>query len=263
MRRPGSVLGHVLASRAVRLLVSAALAGSVPMAAAQHQETAPNEQLARGVSADTGGGFAGRALAPVHGTRFGVRSVRNRGHHRVRHHRRASQHSSRLHPGYNTLAAVTPLGLEYLEYMNPGASGVQAAVSPAASQYTEPVQLRPDDHQPAYGTPAGDDALPPPAALAAPPTAVAAEPELRLVFRDGHQQSIRNYVLTGKTLIVLDHAAAGRLQRIPLADLDVPATEQAAEAAGLEFSPPAFSSETSTANDFRTRSAAVTPIAKF
>ena len=68
---------------------------------------------------------------------------------------------------------------------------------------------------------------------------MAAEPELRLIFRDGHQQSIRNYVLTGKTLIVLDHAASGRQQRISLGDLDILATEHAAEDAGLDFNPPA------------------------
>lgn len=259
MRRPGSVLGHVLASRTVRLLVSTALAGSVPIAVAQHQEAARNEQLARGVSAYTGGGFAGHALAPVHGS-SGVPPVRNRDHHRVRHHTRTSRHSYRFHPGYDTLAAVDPLGLEY---MNSGAYSVKAAVSPAVSQYTEPVQLRQDDRQPAYGTLAADYALPPPAELAAPPMAVATEPELKLIFRDGHQQSIRNYVLTGKTLIVLDNAAAGRQQRIPLADLDVHATEQAAEAAGLEFNPPAFSSAPPTVSDFRPRSAVVTPIAKF
>jgi len=260
MRRPGSVLGHVLASRAVRLLVSAVLAGSVPFAVAQHQETAPNEQLVRGISAHTGGGSAGHALAPVHSNTFGVPSVRKRGHHRVRHHSRASSHSYPSRPMYNSLAAVTPWDLEYV---NSRAYRLEATVSPAASQYTEPVQPGQDDHQPAHSALAADYALPSPAESAAPPAAVAAEPELKLIFRDGHQQSIRNYVLTGKTLIVLDNAASGRQQRISLAALDVPATEQAAEAAGLEFSPPAFSSETPTVNDFRPRSAAVTPIAKF
>ena len=137
---------------------------------------------------------------------------------------------------YNTVAAATPWGLDYV---NSHTYRLEAAVSPAASQHTEPIQPRPDDRQPTYSALAPDDAPPSPGASAAPPTAVAAEPELKLIFRDGHQQSIRNYVLTGKTLIVLDNAAGGRQQRIPLADLDLPATEASAEAAGLEFIPPA------------------------
>jgi hypothetical protein len=62
---------------------------------------------------------------------------------------------------------------------------------------------------------------------------------LTLIFSDGHQQAIRNYVLTSDTLIVLDQAASGYQQRIPLAALNLSATEQAAQQAGLDFSPPA------------------------
>jgi hypothetical protein len=40
-------------------------------------------------------------------------------------------------------------------------------------------------------------------------------------------------------VIVLDQAASGRQQRIPLAALNLPATEQAAEQSGLDFTPPA------------------------
>lgn len=65
------------------------------------------------------------------------------------------------------------------------------------------------------------------------------EPELTLIFKDGHQQAIHNYALTPDTLIVMDHAASGRQQQIPLALLDLPATEQAAQQAGLQFHPPA------------------------
>jgi hypothetical protein len=67
---------------------------------------------------------------------------------------------------------------------------------------------------------------------------VANEPELTLIFNDGHTQAIRNYVLTASTVIVLDEAASGHQQRIPLASLNVPATEHAAQQAGLDFSPP-------------------------
>ncbi|MFY9748417.1 MAG: hypothetical protein WA891_15210 [Acidobacteriaceae bacterium] len=68
---------------------------------------------------------------------------------------------------------------------------------------------------------------------------VASEPELILVFNDGHREAIRNYVLTHDALIVMDQAASGRQLQIPLASLDLPATEQAAQQAGLDFSPPA------------------------
>ena len=41
----------------------------------------------------------------------------------------------------------------------------------------------------------------------------------------------------GDAVIVLDKAAAGRQERIPLTDLNLPATEAAAQAAGLDFAP--------------------------
>ena len=211
MRRPRFVSGPVLGSRAV-LLVSAVLAGTVPVAVAQHQESSRSAQIVRGISTHTGG------------------------HHRVRHHARASGHSHRFHPVYNSIAAETPWDFGYLDLR---AFSPANAISPAASQHAESVQPQQDERRPAYGAPAANDAPAPPAESAATPTAIAAEPELRLIFRDGHQQSIRNYVLTGKTLIVLDHATSGRQQRISLTDLDITATEQAAEDAGLEFSPPA------------------------
>jgi hypothetical protein len=75
----------------------------------------------------------------------------------------------------------------------------------------------------------------------APPPNVAPvtpEPELTLIFRDGHRQSIRNYVLTPDTLVVLDKASTGRQQRIPLSELNLQATEEAARQAGLDFSLP-------------------------
>ncbi len=64
------------------------------------------------------------------------------------------------------------------------------------------------------------------------------EPQLMLIFKDGHTQEIRNYVLTSKEVIVMDDAASGRIPRISLADLNLPATEKAAQGAGLDFSPP-------------------------
>lgn len=73
----------------------------------------------------------------------------------------------------------------------------------------------------------------------APAAPIAPEPELTLIFRDGHTQTIHNYVLTPSNLVVLDQASAGRQQQIPLDELNLPATERAARQAGLDFSPPA------------------------
>jgi hypothetical protein len=76
------------------------------------------------------------------------------------------------------------------------------------------------------------------AAPPAPAAPIAPEPELTLIFRDGHTESIHNYVLTPSDLVILDEAATGRQQRIPLDELNLPATEKAAQQAGLDFSPP-------------------------
>jgi hypothetical protein len=77
------------------------------------------------------------------------------------------------------------------------------------------------------------------AAPSAPAAPIAPEPELTLIFRDGHTQAIHNYVLTSSDLVILDEAAAGRQQRVPLSELNLPATEKAAAQAGLDFTPPA------------------------
>ena len=64
------------------------------------------------------------------------------------------------------------------------------------------------------------------------------EPELTLIFKDGHTQNIRNYVLTPSEVIVMDDANSGRIPRISLSELNLPATEKAARQAGLDFLPP-------------------------
>ena len=56
-----------------------------------------------------------------------------------------------------------------------------------------------------------------------------------LVFRDGHQQQVSNYAIMGQTVYVLDD----RTQKIPLTNLDVPATIKANDDRGTEFKVPA------------------------
>ena len=108
----------------------------------------------------------------------------------------------------------------------------QVETAPPDESYPPPG----DGYRPDY------DSGPPPmmaSAAPAPAVPVAPEPQLMLIFKDGHQQPIRNYVLTPSTVIDLDQAASGRQTRIPLDDLNLPATERAAQQAGLDFHPPA------------------------
>lgn len=108
------------------------------------------------------------------------------------------------------------------------------------SQQQSAAQLPPDI--------AADDPPPPPddvyrpgyqAWAPVPSTPIAPEPKLTLIFNDGHRESIQNYVLTPRKVIVLDQAASGRQQQIPLAELNLAATQEAAQQAGLDFRPPA------------------------
>lgn len=117
------------------------------------------------------------------------------------------------------------------------------------SDIAAPAQPYPDSEPYADSDPSGDPGYRPDyyapyspnpwAAVRPAREAVPPEPELTLIFKDGHQQAIHNYLLTPDTVIVMDHASTGRQQRIPLAQLDLTATEQTAQQAGLQFHPPA------------------------
>ena len=60
-----------------------------------------------------------------------------------------------------------------------------------------------------------------------------AEPTV-LVFRDGHREEIANYAIMGSTLFVL----SGPRARIPVAELDIPATERVNQDRGVDFKVP-------------------------
>jgi hypothetical protein len=60
-------------------------------------------------------------------------------------------------------------------------------------------------------------------------------PATVLVFRDQHQQEIRNYAIVGQ---ILWNFASQHTQRIPLADLDLAATEKANDDRGVSFRVP-------------------------
>lgn len=76
-------------------------------------------------------------------------------------------------------------------------------------------------------------ARPDPVELTAP---VATQPSTVLIFKDGHQSVVLNYAIVGDTLFDL---SAGRTHKIPLSDLDLPATHKANDDRGVDFQIPA------------------------
>ena len=64
-------------------------------------------------------------------------------------------------------------------------------------------------------------------AESAPPTV--------LVFRDQHKQEVQNYAIVGQTLWIF---APQHTQKIPLSDLDLPATTKANDERGVDFRVP-------------------------
>jgi len=65
---------------------------------------------------------------------------------------------------------------------------------------------------------------------------VTAQPSTVLVFKDGHESDVLNYAIVGDTLFDL---GAGRTRKIPLTDLDLPATHKANDERGVDFQIPA------------------------
>jgi hypothetical protein len=61
------------------------------------------------------------------------------------------------------------------------------------------------------------------------------QPATTLVFKDGHRADIYNYAIAKGTLTVLDN---GLRNRIPLSQLDIPATQKANEDRGVTFKVP-------------------------
>jgi hypothetical protein len=77
-----------------------------------------------------------------------------------------------------------------------------------------------------------------PSVAALPPAPAPQEKPLSavLVYRDGHQSEVENYAVLGQTLYVF---AGETTRRIPLADLNLEATQRLNEEQGVEFVPPA------------------------
>jgi hypothetical protein len=68
-----------------------------------------------------------------------------------------------------------------------------------------------------------------------PPQTRAELPPTQLVFRDKRTEEVQNYAIVGQTFWVFSEQ---RTRKIPLADLDIPATKKANDDRGVEFQLP-------------------------
>jgi len=163
---------------------------------------------------------------------------RDGGYGRDRGYRRGGYGYPGGYPFYANSWELLPYDLGYSDFM--GDDTDDTATQQENAQPAEAVPPPDTGYRPEYPGYEGEP-YPAPAYAASPAPAapIAPEPELTLIFKDGHTQGIRNYMLTPSDLVVLDEASTGRQQRIPLDELNLPATEKAAQQAGLDFSPPA------------------------
>ena len=60
-------------------------------------------------------------------------------------------------------------------------------------------------------------------------------PATVLIFRDQHKQEVQNYAIVGSTLWVFGEQ---RTQKVPVAELDIPATSKANDERGVDFRVP-------------------------
>lgn len=163
--------------------------------------------------------------------------------HRGRDHRRRYR---RPYPGYGyggypylyaNSWELLPWDIGYPNFTGYGDDNEPAESNNGQAQPSDEEQEQPPESEgyqtkyvPApYQSPANQSAA------SAPPRN---EPALTLIFKDGHTQNIRNYVLTPSEVIIMDGADSGRIPCISLSELNLPATEKAAKRAGLDFSPP-------------------------
>jgi len=93
---------------------------------------------------------------------------------------------------------------------------------------------RPAAYTPDYAEPAGHSA---PNAAPSVPVASAALPPAVLIFRDGHQEQVSDYVIANRILYAKsDYALSGAATRnIPLSSLDLTATVSANRDRGVKF----------------------------
>ena len=139
----------------------------------------------------------------------------------------ASNYSADNYGGY---------GYDYPGYaMPPGGDSTATYASPAEAQRIEE-QVNQSRARQAQG-PAPTLGNPPslgnyPSAADTASLGDTSHPNTVLVYRDGHTETVNNYAIAGKTLWVFDPYQA---KKIPLSDLDLPATKQNNDERGNEF----------------------------
>lgn len=178
------------------------------------------------------GGYAGYRPS------FGAENRRGRGDRgRYRPTYRGYGYGGYPYPYANSWELL-PWDIGYPDFTGYGDDSDAASPNYAQAQPSgeepEPPPQEYEGYQPQYPPMPYQAPAPQPAASTPPQQ----EPELTLIFKDGHSEVIRNYMITQQDVIVMDRAAAGRTPRIPLSALNLPATEQAARRNGLDFSRP-------------------------
>lgn len=182
------------------------------------------------------------SFVPRQGAYMGYRPLYGNGNGGGRDHRRPyrSPYTGYVYGGlpyaYGNSWELLPWDLGYPDFTGYGDDN--GAAEPNHAQEPPWGGEQPPQEYEGYGPEYSPSPYPPPATQAVAPAPLRNQPELTLIFKDGHTQVVRNYLLTPSQLIVMDEAASGREPRIPLSELNLPATERAAQQAGLDFSPP-------------------------
>jgi hypothetical protein len=159
-----------------------------------------------------------------------------RGHYHVRHngYYGYGNYGYGAYPGFANSWELLPWDLDDSDSIGGDTGPSQpAAQAPQPSEQPEYVPSSENGYRQDYYPSGNEGAAPPP-----PASPIAPEPQLTLIFKDGHTKQIRNYALTQSALLDMDQAASGRMTQIPLSSLNLTATEKAARQAGLDFSPP-------------------------
>lgn len=127
---------------------------------------------------------------------------------------------------------------------SPAADDQSVVPGPTVFERRTPADMASPGAPDAADSAAADDTSPGPVAAAslspAPAASQPAQPQDSsvLVFRDGHQLEIQNYAIVGGTLYDF---TPGHTRKIPLSQLDLPATQKANDDRGVDFSLPASS----------------------
>ena len=186
-----------------------------------------------------GDGFGNRFRDCCFGPRFSNHPLRF-GDHQLRDHNRFPIGLSM--PVFVPYAVPYPVYAESAEAENGDDDSVPAdytyrrGVPPVYDRgpwYRDVAAPRQAPHDPAPKAAAPEDP-------AEPPEPVAPQPATVLVFKDGHKTDVQNYAIVAGTLFDFTE---GRSRKIPLSDLDLPATQKANDDRGVDFQVPAKSAQ--------------------